>query len=165
MTLTIEQARHLAAQCWCEPETSGIEMDARLAEAFARALLSASKPAASMDDEQLIALLRQAGFNVGSGAHPDVWANELATEGEYDALNLFHELLAASPQPVAQPVEQTRALTDEQIDDLQEAREILENMVRSVELDGNYSTEATCTFLRQALQCLPAARPASGETE
>jgi SpoVK/Ycf46/Vps4 family AAA+-type ATPase len=55
------------------------------------------------------------------------------------------------------------ALTDEQAEDLQEAREILENMVRSVELDGNYSTEATCTFLRQALQCLPAVQPASGD--
>jgi hypothetical protein len=61
------------------------------------ALLSASKPAAPMSNEQLIARLRQAGFNVGSGAHPDVWANELATDGEYDALNLFRKLLAASP--------------------------------------------------------------------
>ncbi|MFM0515350.1 hypothetical protein [Paraburkholderia sp. RL17-373-BIF-A] len=40
--LTIEQARHIAAQCWCEPETSGIEMDVRLAEAFARALIAAA---------------------------------------------------------------------------------------------------------------------------
>jgi hypothetical protein len=47
------------------------------------------------------------------------------------------------------------APTDELREDLQEAREILENMVRSIELDGNYSTEATCTFLRQALMCLP----------
>ncbi|MFM0638035.1 hypothetical protein PQQ63_15140 [Paraburkholderia metrosideri] len=65
-----------------------------------------------------------------------------------------------APQSVAQT---ERALTEEQIDDLQEAREILENMIRSVELDGNYSTEATCTFLRQALQCLLAAQPASGD--
>jgi hypothetical protein len=63
----------------------------------------------------------------------------------------------------AQSAEQDeRALTDEQFVEIQEAREILENMVRSVELDGNYSTEATCTFLRQALLCLPAAQPESG---
>ena len=34
-----EWALHRAAQCWCEPETSGIEMDSRLATAFARALV------------------------------------------------------------------------------------------------------------------------------
>lgn len=81
------------------------------------------------------------------------------TFDECSAINTFETRIV---YPVAQSVEQTRALTDEQIEDLQEAREILENMVRSVELDGNYSTEATCTFLRQALQCLPAAQPASG---
>ncbi len=32
-------ARQIAAQCWCDPETSGIEMDTRLAEAFAKRLL------------------------------------------------------------------------------------------------------------------------------
>jgi hypothetical protein len=31
-------ATELAAQAWCTPETSGIEMDVRLAEAFARIL-------------------------------------------------------------------------------------------------------------------------------
>lgn len=76
-------------------------------------------------------------------------------------LEVGTQLYLAAPQQPAQPVEQALALTDEQIEDLQEAREILENMVRSVELDGNYSTEATCTFLRQALLCLPAAQPAS----
>lgn len=34
----ISEARGLAAQCWCDKETSGIEMDARLAEAFAKRL-------------------------------------------------------------------------------------------------------------------------------
>lgn len=29
---------HTAAQCWCDPETSSIEMDTRLAMAFARRL-------------------------------------------------------------------------------------------------------------------------------
>lgn len=32
----MEQARMLAAQCWCDEETSGTEMDATLAEAVAR---------------------------------------------------------------------------------------------------------------------------------
>jgi len=32
----IEEARVLAAQCWCDEETSGIEMDSRLAESIAR---------------------------------------------------------------------------------------------------------------------------------
>lgn len=37
--MTKQEARQLAAQAWCTPETSTIEMDARLAEAFARILL------------------------------------------------------------------------------------------------------------------------------
>lgn len=32
----MEEARAFAAQCWCDEETSGIEMDPRLAEAVAR---------------------------------------------------------------------------------------------------------------------------------
>ncbi|MEX3914832.1 hypothetical protein AB4Y43_01105 [Paraburkholderia sp. BR10872] len=46
-------------------------------------------------------------------------------------------------------------ITDEQAEDIQEAREILVNMLRSVEEHGPYSAEATCTFLRQAILCLP----------
>lgn len=34
----IEEARQMAAQCWCDEDTSGIEMDVRLAEAMARRL-------------------------------------------------------------------------------------------------------------------------------
>lgn len=34
----LPEARVRAAQCWCEPETSGIEMDVRLAEAVAKAI-------------------------------------------------------------------------------------------------------------------------------
>lgn len=98
---------------------------------------------------------------------PDGRVFEFSNEAiEREMLRGLCKAIRAVPDELAaQPVEQTRALTDEQADDLQEAREILENMVRSVELDGNYSTEATCTFLRQALQCLPAARPASGEPQ
>ena len=33
--MTIEEARGLAAQAWCTPQTQAIEMDVRLAEAFA----------------------------------------------------------------------------------------------------------------------------------
>jgi hypothetical protein len=58
---------------------------------------------------------------------------------------------------------QPAAIDNEADDDIQEAREILENMVRSIELDGNYSTEATCTFLRQALNCLPVDAPLANE--
>jgi hypothetical protein len=47
-----------------------------------------------------------------------------------------------------------RTLTEEQFEELEEARDILENMLSSIEADGNYSTAATCTFLRQALLCL-----------
>ncbi|MFP3799476.1 hypothetical protein [Paraburkholderia sp. SIMBA_027] len=47
--LTLEKAREIAACCWCQPETSGIEMDTRLAEAFARALL-ATAPTERMSD-------------------------------------------------------------------------------------------------------------------
>ena len=33
---SMEVARQIAAQAWCEPETEMIEMDVRLAEAFAK---------------------------------------------------------------------------------------------------------------------------------
>ena len=33
-----EFAKQVAAQCWCDPRTSGIEMDVRLAEVFAEKL-------------------------------------------------------------------------------------------------------------------------------
>lgn len=48
MKNVMEMARALAAQCWCDDETSSIEMDSRLAEAFARRLepyLAKSLPA------------------------------------------------------------------------------------------------------------------------
>ena len=40
----MEDARHQAAQCWCDDDTSGIVMDTRIAEAAARRI------AAWMDD-------------------------------------------------------------------------------------------------------------------
>lgn len=97
---------------------------------------------------------------------PSIYYMDLPDGGDVSVLEQLRRMADdAAKYRAAPPVEQTRALTAAQIEDLQEAREILENMVRSVEIDGNYSTEATCTFLRQALLCLPAARPASGETE
>ena len=36
----IIEARQLAGQCWSDPETSGIEMDIRLAEAMAKRIES-----------------------------------------------------------------------------------------------------------------------------
>lgn len=33
--IIMKSALELAAQCWCDAETSGIEMDSRLAKAFA----------------------------------------------------------------------------------------------------------------------------------
>ena len=34
----MDEARIIAAQCWCTPETSGIEMNVELAEVFAQRL-------------------------------------------------------------------------------------------------------------------------------
>ena len=38
MLETTDESRELAAQVWCKPETSNIEMDVRLAQAFAEIL-------------------------------------------------------------------------------------------------------------------------------
>ena len=43
--------RELAAQCWCDPETEMIEMDARLAEAFAKRLKDKDARIASLEAE------------------------------------------------------------------------------------------------------------------
>jgi hypothetical protein len=37
--MTIEEARGFAATAWCTPETEHIQMDTRLAEAFAKILM------------------------------------------------------------------------------------------------------------------------------
>jgi len=47
--LWIAEARVIAAQCWCEPETSMIEMDGRLAETFAQRLSAWMDTAAQND--------------------------------------------------------------------------------------------------------------------
>jgi len=86
------------------------------------------------------------------------WANDDGLPGTADALRSL--IIVPTPAAIA-----PAALTDEQIEEITEAREILENMVQSIELHGNYSTEATCTFLRQALQCLPVATNPSNSAD
>jgi hypothetical protein len=73
------------------------------------------------------------------------------------------DMLASIRTEAAVLARQPAAIDKDATGDIEEAREILENMVRSIELDGNYSTEATCTFLRQALNCLPVAAPLANE--
>jgi hypothetical protein len=75
----------------------------------------------------------------------------------------YQDLVRKAGELRALLARQPAAIGNEADDDIEEAREILENMVRSIELDGNYSTEATCTFLRQALNCLPVAAPLANE--
>lgn len=43
--LTLEQAREMSAQCWCDPETSHIEMIPELCESFAKRLVAALEAA------------------------------------------------------------------------------------------------------------------------
>ena len=59
--MSIERAREISAQCWCDPETEMIEMDGRLAEAFAKRLVDthAAQPAKVRMTEELERLLLQ----------------------------------------------------------------------------------------------------------
>lgn len=43
--MTMDEARAYAAQCWCEPSTSAIEMDVTLSEIFAKRLMGVAKRA------------------------------------------------------------------------------------------------------------------------
>lgn len=49
---TLEEAREIAARCWCRPETRGIEMDARLAEAFAQVLAFGEPRRSDLDGQR-----------------------------------------------------------------------------------------------------------------
>ena len=42
----LPEAREIAEQCWCDPTTAGIEMDAALVEVFARKLAAYIETAA-----------------------------------------------------------------------------------------------------------------------
>ena len=48
METHMEQARMFAAQCWCDEETSGKEMDATLCESVARRIAAWMETAAQM---------------------------------------------------------------------------------------------------------------------
>ena len=64
-------AREMAAQAWCDSETSGIEMDARLAESFARILSAWLDYAAQADrnTEYYRGLVQQIGERIGEEAY------------------------------------------------------------------------------------------------
>lgn len=66
-----QMAREFAAQAWCTPETSGIEMDVRLAEAFAQILENWLRTAAQMsrDCDYYRDLVRQIGRTIGKEAY------------------------------------------------------------------------------------------------
>jgi hypothetical protein len=66
----LEMATEMAAQCWCTPETSGIEMDPRLAEAFTRTLANWLEFGAQMEDGSKFyqGIVRQIGEMFGDAA-------------------------------------------------------------------------------------------------
>ena len=78
---TMNQARQLAAQAWCQETTSSIEMDARLAEAFAAILdvklarLAALEKRIAEAPESYIAIKhgRVIGFNQDDMKEGGVW--------------------------------------------------------------------------------------------
>lgn len=116
------RSRELAAQAWCEDGTKDIEMDSRLAEAFARIidrerqsgivltghqLLEALDYTApdrdtdpdQMDSELTIALGDETSH---SGPGPYAWSTDYPDEG---AIALF-DLPAEAPAPIPSGVEQ-----------------------------------------------------------
>ncbi len=66
----LEEARGLAAQCWCEKETDNIEMDVILAEAFAKKLSLWMQTAAQnqRNTDYYRGLLKQCGESIGDRA-------------------------------------------------------------------------------------------------
>lgn len=67
----IEEARYLAAQCWCDEETSNIEMDPRLAESVARRIAAWMDTAAqyARNEEYYRSLVVQCGESIGKEAY------------------------------------------------------------------------------------------------
>lgn len=113
------EARVIAAQCWCDAETSGIEMDARLAEAFARRLAAWMRTGAqhARNEEYWRELQqRRAQDNgralprddAGSGVRESTLM--VASEGPFDSATPANEASphaykgSASPAQQAQPV-------------------------------------------------------------
>lgn len=70
----MDEARHLAAQCWCDAETSSIQMDSRLAEAVARRIAGWMEEAAmyARNMEFYRGLLDECASHLGS----DVFVSE-----------------------------------------------------------------------------------------
>jgi hypothetical protein len=65
------EARKMAAQCWCDDETSGIEMDPRLAESVARRIAGWMDEAARAcrNADYYRGLLVECGNTIGQEAH------------------------------------------------------------------------------------------------
>jgi len=67
----MEEATALAAQCWCDPETSDREMDSALAMAFAKRLAGWMQTAAQnqRNTEYYRGLLVECGESIGDEAY------------------------------------------------------------------------------------------------
>lgn len=66
-----DEAREMAAQCWCDPETSRVEMDPILAEAIAKRIEAWMDTAAEngRNVEYYRGLLEQCGETIGREAY------------------------------------------------------------------------------------------------
>ena len=97
--MPIDRARQIAAQCWCDPETESIEMDARLAEAFARRLVefrrSQPAPAVAMTEE-LEHVLASAEYDAG---YSDATGHSVAAKATRSAIAAVRAQ-ASQPQGV-----------------------------------------------------------------
>jgi hypothetical protein len=101
----MNEARQLAAQCWCDKETENIEMDVRLAEAMARRL------AAWMEDAARFSLNEQyyRGLVVRCGKALGIEARTSDDGGVHDTVlcakvpELVERLVAEVGQPIAEP--------------------------------------------------------------
>ena len=67
----MDEARELAAQCWCDPETENTEMDVILCEAVAKRIASWMSDAAQYhkNSEYYRGLLVQCGKSIGDRAY------------------------------------------------------------------------------------------------
>lgn len=67
----IEEARQIAAQCWCDPETESKEMDTTLAEAVAKRIAFWMETAAQNERniDYYRGLIQQIGKSIGKEAY------------------------------------------------------------------------------------------------
>ena len=101
-----EMAREAAAQCWCTPETSGIEMDVRLAEVFAQVLAGWIDAAAQSSRNEAFyrGLLDETAKHLG----PEVFVCDDGSVSDSPLRLKVPELVAhlraqSTPQPTANP--------------------------------------------------------------